>query len=266
LYFIQCRDEVLSYNRYYLYITCRYFHDYIDDNPEENSINLEFESTAVEQVLSFAFTGLCQIKYYGGSFDSSDFTNYHQFLACLHLLKPLMYQELLQKYDDDFCRIFQKQCNKIRPPCEATTLQFLRLAIRLGFPKLEASTIARIVAVFPDTYSSHLNVDEQPHIINEMIQTRHDYEMYKERDGLADSTAPQLSPLERIELLKIKCKQVFKWIGQGLMSDMSEPKLPPPSTLAERNVFEHPPMQRLSLTYDATEKIDRKKKKYTNTD
>ncbi|VDK80240.1 unnamed protein product [Onchocerca ochengi] len=108
MYYIQCTDEVLSYNRYYLYITCRYFHDYMNDNPEENSISLDFESTTVEQVLSFAFTGLCQMKYYGGSLDSSDFANYHQFLACFHLLKPLMNQELLQMYDDDFCRIFQK--------------------------------------------------------------------------------------------------------------------------------------------------------------
>lgn len=60
------------------------------------------------QVLSFAFTGICQMKYCGGSLNSSDFANYQQFLACLNLLKPLMYQELLQMYDDDFCRIFQK--------------------------------------------------------------------------------------------------------------------------------------------------------------
>ncbi|VDK88604.1 unnamed protein product, partial [Onchocerca ochengi] len=153
------------------------------------------------------------------------------------------------------------ECNTTRPPCEASTLQFLRLAIRWGFPKLDVSTIARIVPVFPDTYSSHLNVDEQPHIINEMIQTQHDYELYKESDGLADSTVPQLSPLGRIELLKIKCKQVFKWTGQGFMSDISKPTLAP-SMLTKRNVFELPPMQRPSRIYDTTEKIDWKKKAY----
>ncbi|VIO97942.1 Uncharacterized protein BM_BM17741 [Brugia malayi] len=237
-YYVECIDETLLYNRHCLYITCRYFHDYMDSNPEGNSVSLEFKSATVEQVLSFAFTGMCDVKYFGGSFNSSDFNNYEKFLACLNLLKPLMYKELLQMHDDDFCRIFQKLCNTPQPPCEANTLQFLRLAIKFGFPKLEACTIARIVAVFPDTYSLHLNVNEQPKIIDEMIQARHDYEMYVESDDWANYTKPQLSPLERIELLKAKCKQVHKWIGQGLMSDVPEPGLPSMDS-EEENLFEN---------------------------
>ncbi|VBB34746.1 unnamed protein product, partial [Acanthocheilonema viteae] len=152
MYFIKCMDGVISYDRHCLYVACRYLHEYMDSNPQENSIHLEFKAVTVEKVLSFAFTGICQMKYYGGNFNSFDFANYQQFLACLNFLKPLMYQELLQMYDDDFCRIFQKLCNTARPPCEANTLQFLRLAIRFGFPKLEACATARIVAQFPNTY------------------------------------------------------------------------------------------------------------------
>ncbi|EFO16222.1 hypothetical protein LOAG_12286 [Loa loa] len=254
MYYIECIDQILSYDRHYLYITCRYFHDYIDSNPEENSIHLEYESITVKEVLSFAFTGICQIRYYGGSLNSNDFAHYQQFLACLNLLKPLMYQELLQMYDDDFCRIFQKLCKTARPPCEANTLQFLRLAIRFGFPKLEACTIARVVAIFPDTYSLHLNVDEQPKIIDEMIQARYDYEMYLEHDDWMNCTVPQLSPLERIELLKAKCKQVYKWIGQGLMSDIPEPS--PPPMFLEQNLFQASPILRSLFTYDAMEELE----------
>ncbi|VDM13397.1 unnamed protein product [Wuchereria bancrofti] len=177
----------------------------------------------IDGVLSFAFTGMCDVKYFGGSFHSSDFINYKKFLACLNLLKPLMYQELLQMHDDDFCRIFQELCNTLRPPCEANTLQFLRLAIKQ----------------LRELLHLHLNVDEQPKIIDEMIQARYDYEMYVERDEWANYTIPQLSPLERIELLKAKCKQVHKWIGQGLMSDVPEPGLP--SMPSKENLFENSP-------------------------
>uniref|UniRef100_A0A1I7W5W3 Skp1 domain-containing protein n=1 Tax=Loa loa TaxID=7209 RepID=A0A1I7W5W3_LOALO len=227
MYYIECIDQILSYDRHYLYITCRYFHDYIDSNPEENSIHLEYESITVKEVLSFAFTGICQIRYYGGSLNSNDFAHYQQFLACLNLLKPLMYQELLQMYDDDFCRIFQKLCKTARPPCEANTLQFLRLAIRFGFPKLEACTIARLV------------------MITKCIL---------EHDDWMNCTVPQLSPLERIELLKAKCKQVYKWIGQGLMSDIPEPS--PPPMFLEQNLFQASPILRSLFTYDAMEELE----------
>ncbi|CAG9540127.1 unnamed protein product [Cercopithifilaria johnstoni] len=254
-YNIECLDdEVISYDRHSLYVTCRYIHDYMDNHPDENLIRIEFNSITVEQVLSFAFTGVCRMRYYGGSLKSTDSINYQQFLACLNLLQPLMYQELLQMHDDNFCSIFQKACNAARPPCEANTLQFLRLAIRFGFPKLEACTIARIVSEFPNKYSLHLNVDEQPNIIDEMIQARFDYEMYVERDDWADWTIPQLSPLERIELLKAKCKQVHKWIGQGLKSDIPEPESPPVSP--EENLFETSPILRSLYTYNAMEELD----------
>uniref|UniRef100_A0A0R3RKD0 BTB domain-containing protein n=1 Tax=Elaeophora elaphi TaxID=1147741 RepID=A0A0R3RKD0_9BILA len=247
-------DERLNALQFIQKINQLYIHDYMDRNPLKNKIRLEFESITVKQVLSFAFTGICQIKYYGGSFSSSDFLNYQQFLACLNLLRPLMYQELLQMHDDNFCRLFQKICKAARPPCEINTLQFLRLAIRFGFPKLEACTIARLVAEFPDTYSLHLNVDEEPHIVDEMIQARFEYEMYIKYDDWVDWTVPQLSPLERIELLKAKCKQVHKWIGQGLKTDIPEPEIPPPAP--EENLFEVSPILRHFFTYDAMEELD----------
>ncbi|VDK87705.1 unnamed protein product [Litomosoides sigmodontis] len=254
MYYIECVDEVISYDRHCLYVTCRYLHDYMDSHPEANAVRLKFKSVTVEQVLSFAFTGICQMKYCGGSLNSRDFASYQQFLACMNLLKPLMYQELLETYDEDFCRIFQKLCGTTRPPCEVNTLQFLRLAIRFGFPKLEACTIARIVAEFPNTYSLHLNVDEQPYIIDEMIQARFDHEMYVECDDWADWTKPQLSPLERIELLKAKCKQVHKWIGEGLKSDIPEPV--PPAEVSDEDLFEVSSALRSLFVYDAMEELD----------
>lgn len=103
--------------------------------------------------------------------------------------------------------------------------------------------------------SLHLNVDEQPYIIDEMIQARFDYEMYVKCDDWADWTKPQLSPLERIELLKAKCKQVHKWIGQGLKSDIPEPHVPP-AGLPDENVFEASSALRSLFLYDATEELD----------
>ncbi|VBB35256.1 unnamed protein product, partial [Acanthocheilonema viteae] len=78
------------------------------------------------------------------------------------------------------------------------------------------------------------------------------YEMYVECDDWADWTVPQLSPLERIELLKAKCKQVHKWIGQGLKSDIPEPESP--SVLVDENLFEVFP--RPLFTYNAMEELD----------
>lgn len=87
-----------------------------------------------------------------------------------------------------------------------------------------------------------------------MIRARYDYEMYIERDDWTNWTASQISPLERIELLKAKCKQVYKWIGQGLMSDIPEPG--PPPVLPEENLFEASPILRSLFTYDAMEELD----------
>uniref|UniRef100_A0A915PLV4 BTB domain-containing protein n=1 Tax=Setaria digitata TaxID=48799 RepID=A0A915PLV4_9BILA len=253
---IICTDGILSYDRYCLYITCRYFHEYMDCYPTQNAIKIQFHSTIIQQVMSFAFNGMCRVRYYGGSLNSSDFLNFQQFLACLNLLKPLMYRELLQMYDDEHCRMFQKLCDSVQPPCEANTLQFLRIAIRWGFPKLEACTIARIVGVFPDTYCLHLNANEQPYIVQEMIQARLNYEMCMDHEDWADFISGQkISPLEQIELLKSKCKQVYKWIGQGLMSTIPEPG-PPPPALPEQNLFEISPILQTLFTHDAMEELD----------
>lgn len=224
VYYITCTDKVLTYDRMYLYISCRYLHDYMDSYPEETSIVVPFCSNIVGQVLSFAFCGMCEVKYSGGSLISDDFNKFQQFIACLNLFKPLMYKELIKMFDDRCCRRFQKCCNTRQPPGEINTLQFLRLAIRWGFPKLEASTIARIVSTFPETYASHLNVEEQPHIVQEMVQSRYDYEMY-EFSEYSNVGVTQLSPLERIELLKVKCRQVHKWIGSGLTTSIPSPLL-----------------------------------------
>lgn len=88
-----------------------------------------------------------------------------------------------------------------------------------------------------------------------MIQARINYEMFGESDIWDDDpSAPQLSPLERIELLKAKCKEVHKWIGEGLKTDLPEPG--PAPELPEQNLFELNPILRTLYTYDALEELD----------
>ncbi|VDN00122.1 unnamed protein product [Thelazia callipaeda] len=197
----------------------------MDTNPERSSACLDYKSRIVDQVLIFAFSGICEVKYSGGDFQSRDFNDFREFLSCLNLLKPLMYKELLQTYDESYCHKFQNLCNTSRPPCEANTIQFLRLAVRWGFRRLEACTIARIVDIFSKTYYLHLNVDEQPHVVQELIKYQLNYEMDCEEED--KWMVEELSPLEGIELLKAKCKQVSKWIGEGFKTDLPEPKTPP---------------------------------------
>ncbi|VDN20276.1 unnamed protein product [Gongylonema pulchrum] len=212
-------------------MSCRYFHEYFDRYPQAYAINLQFKSSAVSEVIAFAFCGMCSAKYSGGRLISDDFKEFCEFLACLNFIKPLMYMELLWMFDESYCRKFQKHCNSESPPCESNTILFLRLAIKWGFSKLEAMSVARIVDVFPDTYALHLNAEEQPDVVRELVKERYDYEMYSEQERVQDEYArvsePQMSALERIELLKAKCKQVYKWVGAD--SPNVPPRTPPRS-------------------------------------
>lgn len=64
MYHIECTDEVISYDRHCLYVTCRYLHDCMDSYPEANAVRLKFKSVTVEQVGQ-----LCN-NYFGAFFSS----------------------------------------------------------------------------------------------------------------------------------------------------------------------------------------------------